>query len=540
LLRKNAREKEEIIVYIIKGRKERSKCTALPGSSAIWLMGVLVVFLATADAAGAITKGPFLLGVYHDRAALMWQTDAQGAGKISYGQDGQLENYVVTKPVKIECEGREPVFIHKAWIEGLQAGRVYKYRTADAQAESKIYSFRTPSLNTDQVRFAVYGDCRGFPERHRKIVEQIIKQKVDFVVVSGDLVTNGSIYQQWQTEFFEPLKGLAETVAVYAVKGNHDLGKQNYFKKLLVRPGQTGNFSFRYGPVSFYCADNYSGSESEVLARIADNIAATNTPWKFVSYHEPSINFGGHWSGWGYPDALVILAGAGADFVITGHSHQYERFRPIAPPAGTNAGYVTYITSAGGGAPLYKIEPSVYHAKAEKVYHFCLFSIKANKLTMDAIDINGKIIDHLEITKTAGRLNNEYLQTAVPLELIGLHHDLHQALAMPLAAPPRKNQPFAISCNLVVPALAEPVKMTFELHGQNSGYELPKAKTITIPKEGGNIDVGLMATPLVEVKAAANKHGKPRPIAPALWIECRYQTGSLRESISLPIRAKPL
>ena len=34
---------------------------------------------------------------------------------------------------------------------------------------------------------------------------------------------------------------------------------------------------------------------------------------------------------------------------------------------------------------------------------------------MDTIDIDGNVIDHLEITKTGGKLNEEYLQTSVPM-----------------------------------------------------------------------------------------------------------------------------
>lgn len=380
-----------------------------------------------------LTKGPVLLRVSQNRAALMWETESEGFGKVSYGTDQQLENHIVVEPERIKYKIRKTgetrlektAFIYKAWLKNLQPGQVYDYRITGPQTQSSVYSFRTVPADTDEVTFAVYGDCRTYPDRHRKIVEQIIKKKVDFVVISGDLVTNGGIYPQWKQQFFQPLKGLAESVPVYAVKGNHDQSRQNYFEKLLVPPGQTANFVFDCGPVHYYCADNYSADEAQLLALIATDISASSNTWKFVSYHEPTINFGGHWSDWGYPDALSTFAKAGADFVITGHSHQYERFRPLAPPPGIDGSYVTYITSAGGGAPLYDLEPSLYHAEAKEVHHFCLFHIKENKLIMDTIDINGRIVDHLKINKTGGKLNKEYLQTAISLEEIQLFRDAH-------------------------------------------------------------------------------------------------------------------
>jgi hypothetical protein len=42
-----------------------------------------------------LTKGPFLLGVYPDRAALMWETGTDGPCKLYYGRDGKLDNCVV-------------------------------------------------------------------------------------------------------------------------------------------------------------------------------------------------------------------------------------------------------------------------------------------------------------------------------------------------------------------------------------------------------------------------------------------------------------
>jgi len=85
---------------------------------------------------------------------------------------------------------------------------------------------------------------------------------------------------------------------------------------------------------------------------------------------------------------------------------------------GADGSFVTYITSGGGGAPMYGIEPNVYHAEAMKKHHFCLFNIKGNKLTMDTIDIDGRVIDHIELTKTAGRLDEKYLRSAIPMKEI--------------------------------------------------------------------------------------------------------------------------
>jgi len=367
-----------------------------------------------------LTKGPFLLGVYPDRAALMWETEAQGPCKLYYGRDGKLDKYVESVPETNQA-GEKAVkklaFIHKVWLEDLESGRFYDYRVTGPGFEDEIYRFRTVPENTDQVRFIVYGDSRTRPSVHRKLVKLMIKQKVDFVVHCGDLVTKGDTYEQWGPQFFEPLKGLTESVPVYIAKGNHE-GKNGNYEKLLIPKGRENSFGFDYGPVHYFCADNVTeGLKDKVqLNLIIADAGASDAKWKFVSYHVPSVNFGGHSSVWAYPDALPGLSKAGVDFVLVGHSHLYERFRPIAPPDGADGSYVTYITSGGGGVLMSSIKPNVYHAETMKKHHFCLFNIKANKLTMDTIGIDGRVIDHIEVIKTAGRLDKKYLRSAIPMK----------------------------------------------------------------------------------------------------------------------------
>jgi len=382
---------------------------------------VLLTFsCATKSGSLQITKGPALLAVSEDRAAVMWETNVAGSGTLSYGTGlVRLNEHVESKPQPVDYGsglGKQTVFVHKVWLEGLKPGQVYKYRVTGPNLQSELWRFTTTPTKTDRVRFIVYGDSRTAPENHRKLVELMKKKNVDFVVHAGDLVTNGDKYEQWGPQFFAPLKGLAESVPIYAVKGNHDKGK-DYFEKLLIPEGRKKNFGFDYGPVHFFLADNSDKDTpaEETLDEIVADAAMSRAGWKFVTYHIPSLNAGGHWSAWGYPDALPGFAQVGVDFVVTGHSHQYERFRPIAPPEGTDGSYVTYITTGGGGAKLHDVQKCQYHARAVSTYHFCLFEIEGGKLTLETIDINGATIDQVEVRRTGGQLNKEYLATAVPM-----------------------------------------------------------------------------------------------------------------------------
>lgn len=386
-------------------------------SSLLLVVALLTMATRPAGSLAAITKGPCLLRLYQTRAALMWETDTEGPSAVMYGKNGQPNLSIESHPetVSHRTAGGHDAFIHKVWIEDLDPGQVYHYRIAGAGFSSDAYRFRTVPSKTDEVTFVVYGDSRSHPEHHRKIVEQIIEIRPDFVIHTGDLVTRGRSYELWGPQFFAPLKGLTETVPIYIAKGNHE-GNDGNFERLLVPPGEGNDFEFDYGPVHYFGGDNISrGVDDDRLLRdIARDAATSNARWKFVSYHEPSLNLGGHDSRWKRREALPAFAEAGIDFVVTGHSHLYERFRPVAPPQ-AGGSYVTYITSGGGGASTHDITPTVYHAAAQAVRHFCVFRIRQNSLSMDAIDEQGKVIDHFQITKRNRRLNNRYLQTAIPM-----------------------------------------------------------------------------------------------------------------------------
>jgi predicted phosphodiesterase len=398
---------------------------ALALSWAVW--GCVGPSKTTAEeSVGRITKGPCLLRVGRDRAALMWETDTEGPSGVSYGENGKLDGHCDGRAEKVAYGGglfgsrRTTVWLHKVWIENLQPGRTYSYRITGSQVRSDIYTFRTIPAAAHEVRFIVYGDSRAQPQVHRRLVEQMVKHDVDFVVHVGDLVSRGDSYEQWGPQFFEPLRGLMERVPIYTAKGNHD-GNGGTYEKLLVPPGARNDSCIDYGPLHYFLADNVTKGvdDGRLLRRMIDDAAAGKAPWKFISYHVPSLNFGGHRSDWQQKKALPAFAQAGVDFVVTGHSHLYERFRPVAPPS--RGSYVTYITAGGGGAPLHPIAPTVWHACTQSIHQFCLFHIKGDVLTMDAIDVEGRIFDHLEIAKKLRRLDDPYVSTAVAMADI-LHH----------------------------------------------------------------------------------------------------------------------
>ena len=142
------------------------------------LFVLLVLLAAVAARAGTLTKGPCLLRVYQDRVALMWETDRAGPWRVHYNRPGTSGAYVESVGAKFEPERKAAprvVYIHKVWIEHLRPGQHYQYRIAGAGGPSDTYTFRTVPSKVDEVTFIVYGDSRSHPDRHRRLVERMIR-----------------------------------------------------------------------------------------------------------------------------------------------------------------------------------------------------------------------------------------------------------------------------------------------------------------------------------------------------------------------------
>jgi len=373
--------------------------------------------LQTADAGGrGLTKGPVLLRVGRDRAAVMWETNREGSCKLHYGRDRAASKHVESRPQKAS----RGAYVHKVWLERLESGRIYQYRVEGPGVKSAAYQFKTVPAKTDRVKFIVYGDSRTNFDKHRRLIELMMKIKdLDFIVHVGDLVTSGNKYEQWGPQYFDVVKGLAERIPIYIAKGNHE-GDNGNFERLLIPPGRDNSFRIDFGPLHYFGIDNSPkkqkpGETRAMLEAVLRDARSNDAAWKFVTYHKPSLNFGHHWSAWAHPDALPRQSQVGIDFVLTGHSHQYERFKPVAPPKGTKGSYVTYITTGGGGAPLHDVKPKKFHALAKKTYEFCLFEIVGDELSMYVINIDGEVLDRLRLRKMDGRLNRDYIDTALSM-----------------------------------------------------------------------------------------------------------------------------
>jgi hypothetical protein len=83
------------------------------------------------------------------------------------------------------------------------------------------------------------------------------------------------------------------------------------------------------------------------------------------------------------------------DVVFSGHDHVDERTAPIKG--------VTYVVSGGGGRRLYPAGRSARTASSVSAHHAVLVRIDGCHLTLQAVEVGGKVVDLLELYQPHAR-----------------------------------------------------------------------------------------------------------------------------------------
>jgi len=230
------------------------------------------------------------------------------------------------------------------------------------------------------VRFAVLGDFGSGSSNQQAVADMIDAQNVEFIATVGDNV--------YSAENADPATAIANKVTAfygdwmndgtfYPLLGNHDWGDPGV--PLLSCPGDSnsctgawfdafdlpGNeryYSVRQGAVEVFVYSDYyldpdfnwqDRPNSPMTLWLRDGLANSTASWKIVLMHFPK-----HKSPTGTPERQDLdFAAWGADAVIAGHTHFYERLETEGIP---------YFVNGTGGASLSGI-PGTLHPDSKKI-----------------------------------------------------------------------------------------------------------------------------------------------------------------------------
>lgn len=300
-----------------------------------------------------ILRGPTLAETTQDQATIVVETDPDVEATLEWGAGDALGT------TRKSPAGRRHVFT----IDNLAADSRFSYRVRAGSTQSAKYSFSTLPKPGAEVRIGIYGDVRGGHATHRRIVDRMLDEALDFVVVSGDMVARGSDEGDWQ-KFFALTQEFRAQVPYYPAIGNHDLGLANpdgtdRAERMLglpstKRPAEAYWYSRDVGDIHlvFLDSNNYDRVEQETWLE-ADLAAARKAKARAIVAitHDGPFARGYH-GGNALARARIvpILTRHKVNLIVSGHDHIYQR--------GEHQG-LPYLVSGGGGAPLYAIRCGV-------------------------------------------------------------------------------------------------------------------------------------------------------------------------------------
>ncbi|MCF6222135.1 MAG: metallophosphoesterase [Flavobacteriaceae bacterium] len=369
--------------------------------NSIIIIFLLSIFFIQAQNDQKIAFGPYIQQMSTKDATLCWST-IEGESTITFpkGKTDTIRSYKQ----------------HKIHLANLKPNTKYAYDVLnDGSDEGKgiLTTFPDKSI---PFNFVAIGDSRSRHDVHAKIVKKIQEKNPRFVINSGDLVGNGLSIKDWEA-FFKVNKEFMKNTPYYPVLGNHEKDSPYYYD-FFDLPNNERYYYFTVGDALFIVLDS-EGLRTTVPAYVKgdkqdqfwydsgieylktqkiwlENVLNLNKDagFIFVFQHLPLYSVKKSRveeskmarKFWG-----DIFFRHGVQVFLNGHDHHYHH-------AIDNG--VHFITAAGAGAPLYKVDaPQPETVNYKEIEHFINVEVNKDTAVLHVIDIDGNEFDTIEIKR---------------------------------------------------------------------------------------------------------------------------------------------
>jgi hypothetical protein len=348
-------------------------------------LSLVVQEYATRPVDQQILLGPTLTAITSTSVMVWWHTQAEtDAHRVKYGRTRMLG-----RTIEVGKWTQYP----RARIEGLKPGLDYYYQVESDHAESKICSLQTIAPD-DAFRIALWSDNQiGFETFGNVIVPLVRKLDPAVALVPGDVVEDGKQYSHWAQHLYQPAAELLNCVPWFPARGNHD-GESILAQQMLPLPNNNRWYAQMLGPVRLVVLDTNVdfGPKSEQTRWLEDEVAGPvwkEAKYRIVSFHKPPFT-----SLWDDPDydgeptgrstLVPLLEGAGADLVVCGHAHAYQRGERVRPDGGKTRYLI--LGGAGGALDTVRVFPWPFISITEPRHHVVTADVYKNEIRLQAID----------------------------------------------------------------------------------------------------------------------------------------------------------
>jgi hypothetical protein len=256
------------------------------------------------------------------------------------------------------------------------------------------------------ARFAVIGDFGEVGQPAADVAALVKSWNPEFIITTGDnnypsgaAATIDANIGQYYHEFIYPYTGsYGEGAGInrfFPSLGNHDWQAEDAqpYLDYFTLPHNERYYDFVWPPVHFFVVDSDSrepdgrSATSDQADWIRERMVASNMPWQIVYMHHPPYSSGNHGSikqmQWPYREW-------GADAVLAGHDHLYERL--------IVGGLPYFVNGLGGRDKIYNFGTPLPGSMARYNDDFGAMNVVAclETITFEFFTREGVLVDRYE------------------------------------------------------------------------------------------------------------------------------------------------
>lgn len=391
----------------------------------------IISFLTIPPPIYQYNDGPYL--IWNDdpktTITIIWTTKEPEFGELQYSKYGGAPHQ--------EKTARDFNYdtIHIIKLTNLKPGTKYFYNIPSLG--DKIHVFKTAPEGTKSFNFMLVGDIRqttGERSIYDELNELIRDYDYNFFISAGDNVQGGNRARSWH-DFLQIMTEQGKNHPYMSSIGNHDIKRKensvnfnDFFPYDYASPSHY-YYSFDYSNAHFIVLDTFDLENSkdeylsdEQISWLREDLDINQDKWLFVLIYKPPYSTAYHNMNYDLISQLCpIFYQYEVDVVISGHEHNFESFWTNRTE---DWGGTLYLISGGGGAPIHReilyrpknpwkhiwhnasLEPYqndyiTLHDQlyGELIYHFVYFEVNHDTLHIQAIRIDGSIIQDLYLKK---------------------------------------------------------------------------------------------------------------------------------------------
>lgn len=262
-----------------------------------------------------------------------------------------------------------------------------------------------------ELSFAVIGDYGLAGDAEGAVAKLVDTWSADVIVTLGDNnYPNGTASTidanigQYYHHYIAPYRGEygqgADVNRFFPSLGNHDWRTSSLAPYLdyFSLPGNERYYDFVWGPVHFFAIDSDDAEPDGVevdgaqAAWLRKRLTSSTAPWQIVYMHHPPYSSGDHGS---TPDLQWPFFEWGADVVMAGHDHHYERIE--------RDGGVYLINGLSGNPKRYGIGSPVDGSQHSfNARHGAIRGDASDtRLTLVFVDTDGATVDQVTLERAA-------------------------------------------------------------------------------------------------------------------------------------------